>query len=60
MTMDLYTSVLSEHMSSEMEKLDKSMSGFDNFMERSADEKFETEQSRKVKNVLRYGDYVVS
>lgn len=60
MTMDLYTSVLSEHMSSEMEKLDKSMSDFDNFMERSADEKFETEQSRKVKNVLRYGDYVVS
>lgn len=60
MTMDLYTSVLSEHMSSEMEKLDKSMGDSDSFMEKLAEEKFVVEQSNKLKNVIKYGDCVGS
>lgn len=60
MTMDLYTSVLNEHMSSEMEKLDRAMNDSDNFMEKFVERKFTVEQSKNRNNILKCGDCVVS
>lgn len=60
MTMDLYTSVFDEYMSSEMEKLDRAMDDSDSFMEKFAEKKFIVEQSKSHNNTLKNGNCVVS
>lgn len=58
MTMDLYTTVLPEHMHSEINKLEESFDGFENidFEHKLIEQKYNT--SNMLKKVVNFGDYL--
>lgn len=59
MTMDLYTSVMKEYQTSEMDKLDMAFSDIESTQEAMVDSKFESEALKKRGNIVNYGDFLV-
>ena len=59
MTMDLYTSVLKEHMSSEMDKLDKAFEQLDWYGENITERKYANLSTKAPNNIINFGDCMV-
>ena len=59
MTMDLYTSVLQEHMSSEMDKLDDIFEKIEEYKDTALEQKFENLVENAPNNVIKFGDCMV-
>lgn len=56
MTMDLYTSVLKEHMTSEMEKLDEAFEKLDGYGDVLAEQKYDISVAKTPNNIIKFGD----
>lgn len=59
MTMDLYTSVLQEHMSSEMDKLDDIFEKIEDYGDNIAEQKFANSVENTPNNIVKFGDCMV-
>lgn len=59
MTMDLYTSVLQEHMSSEMDKLDDIFEKIEDYGDNIAEQKFANSVENTPNNIIKFGDCMV-
>lgn len=59
MTMDLYTSVLKEHMSSEMDKLDEAFEKLDGYGDNLAEQKYANSSIKTPNNIINFGDCMV-
>lgn len=59
MTMDLYTSVLNEHMTSEMEKLDETFEKLDGYGDVLAEQKYDVSVAKTPNNIINFGDCMV-
>ena len=59
MTMDLYTSVLQEHMSSEMDKLDDIFEKIEEYGDNIAEQKFANSVENTPNNIVKFGDCMV-
>ena len=59
MTMDLYTSVLQEHMSSEMDKLDNIFEKIEDYGDNIAEQKFANSVENTPNNIVKFGDCMV-
>ena len=57
MTMDLYTSVLKEHMTNEMDKLEKEMNKLETYGDCMVEERYSS--SKTVDNIIKFGDSMV-
>lgn len=59
MTMDLYTSVLQEHMSSEMDKLDDIFEKIEDYGDNIAEQRFAESVENTPNNIIKFGDCMV-
>lgn len=59
MTMDLYTSVLQEHMSSEMDKLDDIFEKMEDYGDNIAEQRFAETVENTPNNIIKFGDCMV-
>lgn len=59
MTMDLYTSVLQEHMSSEKDKLDDIFEKIEDYGDNVAEQKFVNSVENTPNNIVKFGDCMV-
>lgn len=59
MTMDLYTSVLKEHMSSEMDKLDDAFDKLDGYGDNMIEQRYSNSAEKTVNNIINFGDCMV-
>lgn len=59
MTMDLYTSVLKEHMSSEMDKLDDAFDKLDGYGDSMIEQRYNNSSEKAVNNIINFGDCMV-
>lgn len=59
MTMDLYTSVLQEHMSSEMDKLDDIFEKIEDYGDNITEQKFANSVENTPNNIVKFGDCMV-
>lgn len=59
MTMDLYTSVLQEHMSSEMDKLDDIFEKMEDYGDNIAEQRFANSVENTPNNIVKFGDCMV-
>lgn len=59
MTMDLYTSVLQEHMSSEMDKLDDIFEKMEDYGDNIAEQRFAESVENTPNNIIKFGDCMV-
>lgn len=59
MTMDLYTSVLKEHMSSEMDKLDEAFEKLDGYGDKLTEQKYVNSIEKIPNNIVNFGDCMV-
>lgn len=59
MTMDLYTSVLKEHMSDEMDKLDEAFEKLDGYGDNLVEQKYANSPIKTPNNIVNFGDCMV-
>ena len=59
MTMDLYTSVLQEHMSSEMNKLDDIFEKIEDYGDNITEQRFASSVENTPNNIIKFGDCMV-
>lgn len=58
MTMDLYTSVMQEHMSSEMDKLNEISDKIESYVDDNFEEKYNKMNAKIANNIINFGDCV--